>query len=230
MSVKKRLDSYKGKLDSKQITDGINAARQNALRLVEDAQALFNTGRYPTAASLAILSIEESGKEPILRRLATAIGDDEFSSLWKEYRSHTSKNVMWLLPQLVGEGARQLDDFRDLFKLDAEHPYLLEQVKQISFYTDCLGKAHWSEPSAVIDKELAESLMQIARLFVKNRDMEVKEIELWIKHMGKGEEDNFISQKEALMRWYAEMIELGLTPKESKFEDFVKWLGISLSK
>lgn len=230
MSVKKRLDSYKGRLDSKQITDGINTARQNALRLVEDAQALFNTDRYPTAASLAVLSIEESGKEPILRRISMATSDDELLSLWKEYRSHTSKNVMWLLPQLVREGARQLDDFRDLFKPDAEHPYLLDQVKQISFYTDCLGKAHWSDPSAVIDKELAASLIEIARIFVKNRDMEVKEIELWIKHMGKVSEGSLIGYKEALMRWYAEMIELGLTPKESKFEDFVKWLGISLSK
>ena len=230
MSIKKHLDLYKGRLDSKQITDGINAARQNALRLVEDGQLLFKAGSYPTAAALAVLSIEESGKEPILRRLATVTSNDELISLWREYRSHTSKNVMWLLPQLVLEGARRLDDFRELFNSNAEHPYVLDNIKQISFYTDCLGKAHWSKPSMVIDKELAEMLLQIARLFVKDREMEVKEIELWIKHMGKVKDDDYISQKEALMHWYAEMIELGLTPKESKFEDFVKWLGISLGE
>ena len=232
MSVKKKLDSYKGRLDSKQITEGINTARKNALRLVEDAQMLLNAGRYPTAASLAILSIEESGKEPILRGLATATTNNELSNLWKDYRSHTKKNVMWLLPQLIREGARQLDDFRDLFKLDSEHTYILDQVKQIGFYTDCLGKARWSNPSAVVDKELAEMLIQIASLFIKikRRDMEAKEIELWIKHMGKVKDDNSINRKEALMRWYAEMIELDLAPKESKFGDFVKWLGVSLDK
>ena len=230
MPVKKRLYSYKGRLDSKKIADGINAARKNALRLLEDAQELFATSRYPTAAALAILSIEESGKEPILRRLAVSTSDDELTTLWKEYRSHTSKSVMWLLPQLYREGARQLDDFRDLFRLDAEHPYLLDQIKQIGLYTDCLGKAHWSEPSAVIDKALAEALIQIAELFVKEGDVEVKEVELWIKHMGKVRGKNLIDQKEALMRWYAEMIELDLTPKGSKFEDFVKWLGINLNK
>ena len=134
---------------------------------------------------------------------------------------------MWILPQLVLEGAQRLDDFRELFNPDAEHPYILEQIKQVSFYTDCLGKAHWSEPSMVIDKELAKMLLQIARVFIKDREMQVKEIELWIKHMSKVEYDDYIGQKEALMHWYAEMVELGLTPKESKFEDFVQWLGIN---
>ena len=228
MSTKKHLDSYRGRLSSKQIADGINAARQNALRLIEDSELLFKAGSYPTATALAVLSIEESGKDQILRRLATVISNDELLSLWKEYRSHTSKNIMWILPPLVLEGAQQLDDFRELFSPDAEHPYILEQIKQISFYTDCLGKAHWSEPSMVIDKELAKMLLQIARIFVKDREMQVKEIELWIKHMSKVEYDDYIGQKEALMHWYAEMIELGLTPKESKFEDFVQWLGINL--
>ena len=227
MSTKKHLDSYKGRLSSKQIADGINAARQNALRLIKDSELLFKAGSYPTATALAVLSIEESGKDQILRRLATVISNDELLSLWKEYRSHTSKNIMWILPQLVLEGAQRLDDFRELFNPDAEHPYILEQIKQVSFYTDCLGKAHWSEPSMVIDKELAKMLLQIARVFIKDREMQVKEIELWIKHMSKVEYDDYIGQKEALMHWYAEMVELGLTPKESKFEDFVQWLGIN---
>ncbi len=147
----KRLDSYKGRLDHKQIADGINAARRNALRLAEDARTLLDANRYATAASLAILSIEESGKESILRRLALATSDEEVLRLWKDYRSHTKKNILWLVPQLIVDGARHLDDFRPIFESEAEHPYILDQVKQISFYTDCLGKANWSEPLVVID-------------------------------------------------------------------------------
>ncbi|MBN1085452.1 AbiV family abortive infection protein [Erwinia aphidicola] len=36
-----------------------------------------------------------------------------------------------------------------------EHPFALDQLKQISFYTDCLGKAHWSIPDNVIDRDTA---------------------------------------------------------------------------
>ena len=37
-------------------------------------------------------------------------------------------------------------------------------------------------------------------------------------------------ERTGVCAYLAEMVELGLTPKESKFKDFVKWLGISLSK
>ncbi len=49
--VKRKLDSYKGKLTPQQIADGMNAALENAKRLVEDAKTLLNAGRFPTAAS-----------------------------------------------------------------------------------------------------------------------------------------------------------------------------------
>jgi len=40
----------------------MDAIIQNAQRLLSDAQLLFDHGRYPTSAALAILSIEEIGK------------------------------------------------------------------------------------------------------------------------------------------------------------------------
>ena len=64
------LPQYKGKLDPEQIAQGMNAARRNAQRLADDAKLLLSAKRYPTAASLAILSIEESGKVSILRGIA----------------------------------------------------------------------------------------------------------------------------------------------------------------
>ena len=129
--LKRKLDSYKGKLTPQQIADGMNAALENAKRLVEDAKTLLNAGRFPTAASLAILSIEESGKLPILRSLALARNDGEIKETWKEYRSHTKKNAMWLLPQLVAQGARKLDDMRQLFDESSEHPYFIKHLDAI---------------------------------------------------------------------------------------------------
>jgi len=80
--TKKKLDSYKGKLSVDQITAGINAAIQNSKRLAEDASLLFEAGRFPSAASLAILSIEESGKVSILRSLALAKTNEDIADAW----------------------------------------------------------------------------------------------------------------------------------------------------
>ena len=104
--TKTKLDQVKGRLTPAQITAGFNAASQNAKRLCEDALLLLNEKRYPSAASLAILSIEESGKGPILRELALAKDKKAILSAWQAYRSHTKKNVNWLLPQLAAGGAR----------------------------------------------------------------------------------------------------------------------------
>ncbi len=226
----KRLNSYKGKLNSSQIAEGINAANGNARRLLEDARILLDANRYPTVASLAILSIEESGKESILRELSIAETDEEVSRIWRDYRSHTKKNVLWLMPQLVMKGARQLDDFRPLIEPEAKHPYILDQVKQISFYTDCLGKAHYSDPAKVVDKHLATTLIQIAKIFITSKKVTAKEIELWIKHMGETKHSSLKDQKEALLHWYAEMQELELAPKGQKLKDVIYWLGLDVDK
>ncbi len=174
--MNKKLDGYKGRLSTEQIADGMNAAEQNAERLLADAEILMKNGRFPSAAALAILSIEESGKVSILRSLAVARDDKEVSTYWRDYRSHTKKNVAWLLPQLVANGARRLEDFRPLFDEKSDHPFILDQVKQLGFYTDCLGAAHWSLPEEVIDEKLAAMLVQVARLFTKNGETTTKRL------------------------------------------------------
>jgi AbiV family abortive infection protein len=153
----RKLDSYKGQLNPAQISDGMNSAHRNAIRLLTDAKILLDADRYPSAAALSILSIEESGKSSILRLLALSKTNEDRINAWKEYRSHVKKNVQGILPSKFIEGAQKLDDFLTLFDGESEYPYLLEQIKQVSLYTDCLGQAHWSEPAQVIDKELAAS-------------------------------------------------------------------------
>jgi len=221
--AKTKLEQFKGRLTHAQIAAGINAASRNARRLYEDGTILLNEKRYPSAASLAILSIEESGKISILRELAVAKNDKALLSAWQAYRSHTKKNVTWLLPQLAAQGARRLDDFSPLFDKDLEHPFLLDHVKQIGFYTDCLGKAHWSIPEEVIDETLAKMLVEIAKIFSKNRDTTVKEIELWIKHIGPVWMSNSAWMKKALINWYGEMQQLGLAPDSNNaMEEFIR--------
>jgi AbiV family abortive infection protein len=200
MPNKNKLDAYKGKLSASEIAAGINAANVNALRLANDAQKLLETGSFPTAASLAALSIEESGKVSILRQLSTATTADEIKASWKSYRSHTRKNVQWLLPELAVKGARTLEDLRPLFDENAEHPFILDQLKQLGFYTDCLGNKNWSIPSNVINEELSQSLVKTAKLLAGKSEITIQEIELWIEHVGKESNSDFDSMKEALMQ------------------------------
>lgn len=223
MAAQKKLDRYKGELTPQQIADGMNAAAENARRLADDAKLLLDAKRFPTAASIAALSIEEVGKVSILRALALARTQDEIKDEWRCYRSHTSKNVSWLLPQLAANGARKLDDFRPLFDTSAEHPYLLDQVKQLGFYTDCLGERHWAIPISVVDEELSRSLVETADLLAKDNRYTKREIELWVEHIGPVWKKDHQWMKQALINWYAEMQSEGLSPEgENKMGAFVR--------
>jgi len=208
----KKLNAYRGPLSAAEIAAGMNAANANAHRLVADAQALLAAGRVPTAASLAALSIEESGKVPILRQLATSMSKEEVATAWKSYRSHTRKNAQWLLPDLAIKGARKLEDLRPLFEDDAEHPFVLDQIKQLGFYTDCVENRHWSVPADVVDEKLARGLVEIAKLLAGKREITVEEIELWIHHVGAAPKNDLPAMKRALTSWYSAMQHTGLRP------------------
>lgn len=220
--MNKKLDSYQGSLTAAQIASGMTAANKNAKRLADDAELLLKAKKFPSAASLAILSIEEAGKATILRRLTVAKDDQELKDCWRNYRSHTKKNVSWMLPELAAKGARRLYDFLPLFDKTSDHPFILDQVKQLGFYTDCLGNAHWSRPDEAIDEQLATNLVWIASVSSKGKEITTQEIELWIKHMKPVWRVDEEKMKRALIAWYAEMQQLGLAAEgENKMEQFV---------
>lgn len=207
----KKLQQYKGPLSPSQIAEGMNAAAANARRLYDDAKVLLDAKRYPTALSLAVLSIEESGKLTVLRGLSMGRNEQDREKAWRDYRSHTKKNTLWLFLDLFRKGARSLWDFGPLFESNAEHPYVLDQVKQLGFYTDCLGSAHWSVPDDVIHADLAAAIVKIAELFLQKRQVTAREIELWAKHMrgvwGQPKE----KADAAIIAWYQDMHAEGLS-------------------
>lgn len=210
----RKLPQFSGHLAPAQVAEGINAASRNAKRLAEDARVLCNAERFASAASLAILSVEEAGKASILREIALSRTNEEARRAWKAYRSHARKNLLAGLPELVAAGARHLDDFRPLFLEGAEGPILVEQVKQLGFYTDCLGEAHWSEPAQVVDQRIAEILVRTAELLSRHREVSPREIELWVEHLGPVWRSELAWMKNALANWYAAMQAEGLEPRE----------------
>jgi len=213
---------FRGPLSTAQLAAGMNAATKNASRLAKDARLLLSNSRWPSAASIATLSIEESGKVVILRRFLTA-AEDEIKSLWKEYRSHTKKNLHWILPDLVAKGARKLDDFYPMVDRKSDHPEVLDTVKQLGFYSDCLGNAHWSMPEDVVDETLAAQLVTSAEILAPERSVSGRELELWIKHVVPVWNSSEEWMKKALVNWYADMQAEGLAPSgENAMETFVR--------
>ena len=210
MSVKRRLSQYAGVLTSAQIAQGMNASTQNAKRLAEDARLMLDHGRCASAVGLAILSIEESGKHRVLRELALFRNDEELRSAWREYRQHTSKNQLWPLIDSVSAGAAKLQDFAHLFDPDSEHPQLLDQLKQVSLYTDCLGNVHWSIPEKVTDVDLAKHLVEIATLLSHSREITPEEIDLWIFYLQPVYKTTTHAMEAALVAWDKEMRSRGL--------------------
>ena len=208
---KRRLDQYKGKLNPAQIAAGMNEAAVNAKRLHGDAKLLLDNGRFPSAVSLASLSIEESGKQSILRSLALARDQKELAETWREYRSHARKNTMWPFMQMFLQGARRLSDFRPLVEEGAEHPFLLDNVKQLGFYTDCLGKSHWSVPTDVIDEKLAREIVRIAEFLLPKRGVTEREIELWIEHLQPVWKQPMERMEAGLDAWHRQMCAEGLS-------------------
>ena len=58
---------------------------------------------------------------------------------------------MWIFPQLIAGGARSLEEFRELYDEDSDHPQLLDTIKQVALYTDCIAEDRWTSPDDAID-------------------------------------------------------------------------------
>jgi AbiV family abortive infection protein len=209
---KRPLALFEGRLPPTKIAEGMNAAERNAKRLAQDARLLLEARRFATATAVAILAIEEAGKSHVLRGMSVAKTDEDVRRAWREYRSHTRKNVLWTLSDMVRYGARKLDDFGPMFDPESDHPYVLDQIKQLGFYTDCVGKGKWAEPEIVIEENLAKSLVETAERLASEHFVTPQEIELWVKHMGPVQGGSLAWFKKAFENYYAELQEKGLAP------------------
>ncbi|RMP45673.1 hypothetical protein ALO95_200213 [Pseudomonas syringae pv. antirrhini] len=218
-----KLDAFRGPIDCAQAAEGINAANANARRLAADAQTLLDAGGYASAVSLAALAIEESGKVSILRAIVLADDEQSLKAEWKRYRSHTSKNCHWIFADLVANGAKHLDDLYPIYDDASDHPHILDQVKQLGFYTDCLGaQSHWSLPADVIGVELATALVRSAKLFSNRSPVTEREMQLWVKHMRPVWKRDVQGMKQALVDFYAAMqLEGFLEEGHNRMTDFV---------
>lgn len=181
---KKPLMPFTGPLSPQNVADGINAAIKNAGRLLADAKLLAQSGRFPSACAMAVLSIEESGKPSVLRRLSIANDEAAMKALWRDYRSHQAKNAAWIIVSLARGGARTLRELAPIYDPESDHPVILDTIKQLGFYTDSYADGFWSIPEDVIDEALCAEILLAANTLLSKNTVTVREIELWIAHVG----------------------------------------------
>jgi len=220
-----RLEAYAGRLTPVEAAAGIQAAVGNARCLLADAQLLCDAERWARAASLAILAIEEAGKIPLLRELLV-LPDSQLKGAWRRYRSHTEKNVMGGFFDHV-TSSPNLEDFRSLFEKANDNPKVLDAVKQLGFYSDCLGSCHWSVPAQVVDEQLAKSLLLTARTLIpagKSAMQTAPELELWVKHLQPAWGKEMSAMKRALIDCYQEASDRGVLRGNHTVEEMVRFL------
>ncbi|TPP06642.1 AbiV family abortive infection protein [Rhizobium glycinendophyticum] len=183
--MESNLTQYKGPLTPAQASEGISLARANAARLIADAQLLVENNRYASATALAILAIEELGKVQAIKIIVRQSDAKKLKEAWRDYRNHRAKNVQWILPKLAAEGARTFTEVRSAADPGGDHTAMLDNVKQLSFYTDSYGSAgRWSEPSEAIDPKLAISILATAQILNRQTQTTERELELWTTVVG----------------------------------------------
>ena len=218
---------YIGKLTPKLASEGIKIANDNAIELLKDAELLFDNDRIERSVSLSILAIEEAGKSRIIRTILLLDDQKQLKKEWQNYRKHTEKNLSWIMPSLYIGGARKLDDFRKQFESSESHGRDLDNIKQLSFYTDILSKGIWTTPKKAIDKKFAKLILEFAKILVENNEDEInsiKGLELWVKHLKPVWENQVMNElKIALINCYIEAEELGII-KKGKAKEMEKFV------
>ncbi len=184
---------------------------------------MLEAKRYPSACSLAILSIEEAGKFPILRQLACAKNKNAANVAWRAFNNHREKNAHWIFADEARKGAKTLLEFNKLYDRASNHPTILDTLKQIGLYVDCYGDAHWSAPEDVIDETIAKTAVRTSGVMLPKKEVTAREIELWVLHLGQDWNNRIAVEK--YLAFEKAMIAEGLS--EHSLEDVERFLGVA---
>ncbi len=226
MANRKTITQYTGPLTVEQAAESITKARANAQSLLADAELLLEHQRWARATALAILSIEEAGKVALIRELLLARDEAELREGWRAYRSHSKKNVLWILPDLAAKGARSFEDLSLVGDPTSDHPQVLESLKQAAFYSDVYGKGRCSSPTTDIPEDFARTIVSMAGLLARTGEglTSAAELALWVRHMGPVWHRSNWEMSQALAACYQEAEETGMLQSGSSASEMTKFL------
>ena len=201
-SKKNKPLSYTGPLTPRQAAGGINRAIANARLLTADAELLLAHGRWPTAASLAVLALEEVGKLSVLRAVAMAATREDIATAWRPYTQHVSKVGMPIGINPDGVPLIDMDAMHEAIAGHQENAWKLVHLREAGFYTDCrprpdVGGPQWQTPAGTVGEYVARLVVSFATDTMRSRpDVTVREIELAVEHLAPT-----IGKSEAVQSW-----------------------------
>ena len=145
-------------LGSDSIIDGMIACAANSKKLAADANRLYARRRYSTAAALAIMSLEESGKVLLLSvALSETLrgNSPDWNEFWKAWRSHKLKDMSASVLDLGVHGADAASlAIRTMILQD------LPRMREQCLYVD-RAEGRWTRPESV-DRDWVLELLDAA--------------------------------------------------------------------
>jgi AbiV family abortive infection protein len=209
---------YGGSLDCHQAAV-MQAARLNAVELVDTADMLFNLKRFAHSIPFSTLAVEEAGKLTILQSIFLGSGDR--AKLWKSYRMHRAKTENLNL----GIMSRVRATFPDVSLEEAQAiaqrgptPDDLEMAKQRAIYSDCLdvsGQLVCHLPRNIDWRQQAwERLCEAKAVVLALRDRSPEELAVWTRH-AEAARTSGMSLADVLPTIHKELVEKGFVEERA---------------
>jgi AbiV family abortive infection protein len=147
------------RLNTDQLANGIQLCVTNAKALIEEAELLFQNGRYSRAFSLTILAFEEMGKIPMLVRAACYDNrDDDWAKFWKDFVRHKSKHGRSFGAGMLGLSTTQDDEITRFINES-------DSLKLKGFYVDFDATLNdFRGPSSVIAQQKVKETIDSAKV------------------------------------------------------------------
>jgi AbiV family abortive infection protein len=134
------------------------AAHNNALGLLDEAEILFEKGRYPRAYFLAFTGLEEIAKSQIAADVVT--GFTEEGEFWKVFRDHKKKigRMAWA----SNDAAHYLDLEQETY-LDIEHPSTSRRMNALHVHFE---EGNVKSPKDLISEDDARAIIHTLRVAI----------------------------------------------------------------
>lgn len=139
-----------------------NSCLENAKDLIEEAELLFKYGHFPRAYALGFTAFEELGKSQIVADLFNdMVSESEFEAAFKDHKIKAAycKRYVLVPEKYKGEWNIEYDrsSMADYVKLRMDSLYVMYGVGHKPIV-----------PKDVIPKELAESVINACRKYLKD--------------------------------------------------------------
>jgi AbiV family abortive infection protein len=147
------------RLSPSEMGRGILVANRNARRLLGDGILLYEGARYPSAAALAVLAMEEAAKWSTLLQVTIAQDEKQIRETWRLHTLHVPK-LTRALRALMGALEASGGDRATL--PDTELAKAMNALKLSCIYSAFVNGRRWIDPMQVCDRDECHNHLSVA--------------------------------------------------------------------